>query len=117
MAKIRPLGDRVVVKPDPKEETTRSGIIIPDTAKEKPQEGTVTAVGSGRLQDNGGRSAMELHEGDHVLFAKYGGTEIILDDETYLVLRETDVLAVIFLKTAFFALSERQLREQRWLNG
>src|SRR5260221_12822629 len=103
MAKIRPLGDRVVVKPDPKEETTRSGIIIPDTAKEKPQEGTVTAVGSGRLQDNGGRSAMELHEGDHVLFAKYGGTEIILDDETYLVLRETDVLAVFYLSNSLLS--------------
>lgn len=95
MANIRPLGDRVVVKPDAKEETTRSGIIIPDTAKEKPQEGTVTAVGSGRLLDNGGRSMMELREGNHVLYAKYGGTEIILDDETYLVLRESDVLAVL----------------------
>ena len=95
MAKIRPLGDRVVIKPNPKEETTKGGIIIPDTAKEKPQEGIVTAVGSGRLLDNGGRAVMELHEGDHVLFTKYGGTEIILDDETYLVLRETDVLAVI----------------------
>jgi chaperonin GroES len=95
MAKIRPLGDRVVVKPQPKEETTRSGIVIPDTAKEKPQEGTVTAVGSGRLLDSGERSAMELREGDHVLFAKYGGTDIILDDENYLVLRETDILAVL----------------------
>jgi chaperonin GroES len=94
MAKIRPLGDRVVVKPELREEKTRSGIIIPDTAKEKPQEGTVTAVGSGRLLDDGRRSVMELHEGDHVLFAKYGGTEIILDDETYLVLRESDILAV-----------------------
>ena len=95
MAKIRPLGDRVVVKPQPKEEKTRSGIVIPDTAKEKPQEGTVTAVGSGRLLDNGERAAMELREGDHVLFAKYGGTDIILDDENYLVLRETDILAVL----------------------
>jgi chaperonin GroES len=95
MATIRPLGDRVVVKPDPKEETTRSGIIIPDTAKEKPQQGTVTAVGSGRLLDNGARSVMELREGNHVLYAKYGGTEIILDDETCLVLRESDVLAVL----------------------
>ena len=94
MAKVRPLGDRVVVKPDVREEKTRSGIIIPDTAKEKPQEGTVIAVGSGRLLENGGRSTMELHEGDHVLFAKYGGTEIILEDETYLVLRESDILAV-----------------------
>ncbi len=95
MAKIRPLGDRVVIKPNPKEETTKGGIIIPDTAKEKPQEGIVTAVGSGRLLDNGGRAVMELHEGDHVLFAKYGGTEIILDDERYLVLRESDILAVL----------------------
>ena len=95
MEKIRPLGDRVVVKPTPKEEKTRSGIIIPDTAKEKPQEGTVSAVGIGRLLDNGAHAAMELHEGDHVLFAKYGGTEIILDDELYLVLRENDVLAVL----------------------
>ena len=95
MAKIRPLGDRVVVKPQPKEEKTRSGIVIPDTAKEKPQEGTVTAVGSGRLLDNGERSTMEVKEGDHVLFAKYGGTDIILDDEDYLVLRETDILAVL----------------------
>ena len=95
MAKIRPLGDRVIAKPDSKEETTRSGIIIPDTAKEKPQQGIVIAVGSGRLLDNGARSAMELHEGDHVLFAKYGGTEIILDDETYLVLRESDILSVL----------------------
>lgn len=95
MTNIRPLGDRVVVRPDSKEETTRGGIIIPDTAKEKPQQGTVTAVGSGRLLDNGKRSEMELQEGDHVLFAKYGGTEIILDDEISLVLRESDILAVL----------------------
>jgi chaperonin GroES len=94
MEKIRLLGDRVVVKPEPREEPTRNGIIIPDTVKEKPQEGTVTAVGSGCLLDNGRRSMMELREGDHVLFAKYGGTEIILDDEIYLVLRESDILAV-----------------------
>jgi chaperonin GroES len=95
MEKIRPLGDRVVVKPDSKEETTRCGIIIPDTAKEKPQEGTVTAVGSGRFLDNGKRSVMELGVGDHVLFARYGGTEIILNDEIYLVLRKCDILAVL----------------------
>ena len=95
MTNIRPLGDRVVVRPDSKEEKTMSGIIIPDTAKEKPQQGTVTAVGSGRLLDNGKRSEMELHEGDHVLFPKYGGTEIILDDEISLVLRESDILAVL----------------------
>ena len=95
MAKLRPLGDRVVVKPEAREEVTKTGIVIPDTAKEKPQQGSVIAVGSGRLLDNGDRAAMEVREGDQVLFAKYGGTEIILDDETYLVLRETDVLAVI----------------------
>ena len=93
--KIRPLYDRVVVKRIETTEQMQGGLYIPDTAKEKPQQGTVTAVGSGRLQDNGGRSAMELHEGDHVLFAKYGGTEIILDDETCLVLRESDILAVL----------------------
>jgi chaperonin GroES len=95
MQKIRPLGDRVVVKPGPKEETTKSGIVIPDTAKEKPQEGTVIAVGSGRLLENGTRAAMELREGEQVLFAKYGGTELLLADEIYLVLRESDALAVL----------------------
>jgi chaperonin GroES len=95
MTKIRPLGDRVVVRPDSKEETTRGGIIIPDTAKEKPQQGIVTAVGSGRLLDNGKRSEMEIREGDHVLLARYGGTEIVLDDDIYLVLRESDILAVL----------------------
>lgn len=93
--KVKPLGDRVVVKPVPKEETTRSGIVIPDTAKEKPQEGTVIAVGSGRLLDNGTRATIELREGEKVLFAKYGGTELLLDNEIYLVLRESDVLAVL----------------------
>jgi len=89
------LGDRVVVKPAAKEEVTKSGIVIPDTAKEKPQEGTVVAVGSGRLLDNGDRAAVDLREGDHVLFAKYGGTEFKLDGEEYLVLKESDVLAII----------------------
>jgi chaperonin GroES len=95
MAKIRPVGDRVVVKPLPKEEVTKSGIVIPDTAKEKPQEGTVIAVGSGRLLDNGDRAALEVREGDHVLFAKYGGTEFKLDNEEYLVLKESDILAIL----------------------
>lgn len=92
---IRPVGDRVVVKPAAKEEITKSGIVIPDTAKEKPQEGTVIAVGSGRLLDNGDRAAVDLRVGDRVLFAKYGGTEFKLDGEEYLVLKENDVLAVI----------------------
>jgi len=95
MAKIRPVGDRVVVKPAAKEEITKSGIVIPDTAKEKPQEGTVIAVGSGRLLDNGDRAPVDLREGDRVLFAKYGGTEFKLDGEEYLVLKENDILAVI----------------------
>lgn len=95
MAKLRPVGDRVVVKPMAKEEVTRSGIVIPDTAKEKPQEGVVVAVGSGRLLDNGDRAAIDMREGDRVLFAKYGGTEFKLDNEEYLVLRESDILAII----------------------
>ena len=95
MASIRPVGDRVVVKPAAKEEVTKSGILIPDTAKEKPQEGIVIAVGSGRLLDNGERAAIDVHEGERVLFAKYGGTEFKLDGEEYLVLKENDILAVI----------------------
>jgi chaperonin GroES len=95
MAKIRPVGDRVVVKAAAKEEVTKSGIVIPDTAKEKPQEGTVIAVGSGRLLDNGDRAALDVREGDHVLFAKYGGTEFKLEGEEYLVLKENDILAII----------------------
>ncbi len=93
--KIRPVGDRVVVKPAAKEEITKSGIVIPDTAKEKPQEGTVIAVGSGRLLDNGDRAVMDVREGDRILFAKYGGTEFKLDGEEYLVLKENDILAII----------------------
>jgi chaperonin GroES len=95
VAKIRPVGDRVVVKPAAKEEVTKSGIVIPDTAKEKPQEGTVIAVGSGRLLDNGDRAPVDVREGDRVLFAKYGGTEFKLDGEDYLVLKENDILAII----------------------
>ncbi len=93
--KIRPVGDRVVVKPTAKEEVTKSGIVIPDTAKEKPQEGTVIAVGSGRLLDNGDRAPIDVREGDRILFAKYGGTEFKLDGEEYLVLKENDILAII----------------------
>jgi len=93
--KIRPVGDRVVVKPAAKEEVTKSGIVIPDTAKEKPQEGTVVAVGSGRLLDNGDRAPIDVREGDRILFAKYGGTEFKLDGEEYLVLKENDILAII----------------------
>lgn len=95
MGKIRPVGDRVVVKPAAREEVTKSGIVIPDTAKEKPQEGTVVAVGSGRLLENGERATLDVHEGDRVLFAKYGGTEFKLDGEELLVLKENDILAII----------------------
>jgi chaperonin GroES len=95
VANIRPVGDRVVIKPAAKEEVTKSGIVIPDTAKEKPQEGVVIAVGSGRLLDNGERAAIDVHEGDRVLFAKYGGTEFKLEGEEYLVLKESDILAIV----------------------
>lgn len=93
--KIRPVGDRVVVKPSQKEEVTKSGIVLPDTAKEKPQEGTVVAVGSGKLTDKGDRTPLEVKVGDRVLFAKYGGTEFKLDGDDMLVLRETDILAIL----------------------
>ncbi|MEO7022572.1 MAG: co-chaperone GroES [Ktedonobacteraceae bacterium] len=95
MGKIRPVGDRVVVKPAAREEVTKSGIVIPDTVKEKPQEGTVVAVGSGRLLESGERAAMDVHEGDRVLYAKYGGTEFKLEGEELLVLKENDILAII----------------------
>jgi chaperonin GroES len=93
--KIRPLGDRVVVKPIQKEEVTKSGIVLPDTAKEKPQRGQVVAVGPGRLTDDGKRLPMEVKVGDEVLFAKYAGTELKIDDEEYLILSEKDILAVL----------------------
>ncbi|TYO94752.1 co-chaperone GroES [Desulfallas thermosapovorans] len=92
---IRPLGDRVVVKPLPSEEVTKSGIVLPDTAKEKPQQGEVVAVGSGRLLDNGQRVAIDLKAGDKVLFSKYAGNEIKMDGVEYLILREMDILGVI----------------------
>ncbi len=92
---IRPLGDRIVVKPAEREEMTRSGIVLPDTAKEKPQQGTIIAVGPGKVLDNGERQAMELSEGQTILFAKYAGTEFSLDDEDVLILRESDVLGIL----------------------
>ena len=91
--KIQPLGDRVVVKPLEKEEKTKSGIFIPDTAKEKPQEGKVLAVGPGKMTDEGKRLAMDVAVGDIVIFAKYGGTEIKEDSEELIILREADILA------------------------
>ncbi|MGQ9498357.1 MAG: co-chaperone GroES [Desulfotomaculales bacterium] len=92
---IRPLGDRVVVKPLPMEERTKGGIVLPDTAKEKPQKGEVVAVGPGRLLDNGQRVAIELKAGDKVLYSKYAGNEVKIDDEEYLILREADILGVL----------------------
>ena len=91
--KIEPLADRLVVKPIEKEEVTKGGIFIPDTAKERPQEGEVIAVGPGRLSEDGKRIAMEIKVGDRVIYAKYGGTEIKVDDEELMILRESDVLA------------------------
>ncbi|MDQ3327588.1 MAG: co-chaperone GroES [Chloroflexota bacterium] len=92
---IRPLGDRIVVKPAEREEMTRSGIVLPDTAKEKPQQGTVIAIGPGKVLDSGERQAMDLEEGQTILFAKYAGTEFSLDDEDVLILRESDVLGIL----------------------
>ncbi len=92
---IRPLGERVVVKPLPSEEVTKGGIVLPDTAKEKPQEGEVVAVGSGRLLDNGTRVAVDLKVGDKVLFSKYAGNEVKIDNVEYLIMREADILGVI----------------------
>ncbi|WP_027356595.1 co-chaperone GroES [Desulfofundulus thermocisternus] len=93
--KIRPLGERVVVKPLPSEEKTKGGIVLPETAKEKPQEGEVIAVGPGRLLDNGTRVPVDLKVGDRVLFSKYAGNEVKIDDEEYLIMREADILGVI----------------------
>ena len=93
-AKLQPLGDRVVIKPVPKEEKTKSGIYIPDTAKERPQEGEVIAVGPGRIADDGKRIPMDLKAGDKVIYAKYGGTEIKIDNVQLMILRESDVLAI-----------------------
>jgi chaperonin GroES len=92
---LRPLGDRVVVKPVDREEKTKSGILLPDTAKEKPQEGIVEAVGTGRILDSGQKVPMELKVGDKVLYAKYAGNEFKLDDVEYLIVSEKDVLAVV----------------------
>ena len=92
--KLKPLGDRLLVKPVEEEETTASGIVLPDTAKEKPQKGKVLAVGDGKLED-GERVPLDVSEGDEVLYSKYGGTDITVDGEDLLVLRESDVLAKI----------------------
>jgi chaperonin GroES len=93
MAKIEPLGDRVVIRPTPKEEVSKGGIVLPDTAKEKPQEGKIIAAGPGRLTEEGNRIAMEVKKGDKVLYSKYAGTEFKLDGEELIVMREGDILA------------------------
>ncbi len=92
--KLTPLGDRVVIKPEPSEEKTRSGIVLPDTAKEKPSEGTVVAVGTGRILDNGQKVPVEVKIGEKVIYSKYGGTEVKIDDEEYIILQERDILAI-----------------------
>ncbi|HOP73551.1 MAG TPA: co-chaperone GroES [Bacillota bacterium] len=92
---IKPLGERIVIKVLESEEKTKSGIVLPDTAKEKPQMGIVKAVGNGKLLDNGQRVALDVKVGDKVLFAKYAGTEVKLDGEEFMVLKESDILAIV----------------------
>jgi len=92
---LKPLSDRVVVKPTPKEEMTKSGIVLPDTAKEKPQEGSVIAAGEGRVGDDGKRVKMDVKVGDKVIYAKYAGTEFKLDGDDVLILSEKDILAIV----------------------
>jgi len=91
--KLKPLADRVVVRPIEREKVSKGGIVLPDTAKEKPQEGEVVAVGGGRLSEDGKRLPMDVKVGDIVIYAKYGGTEIKIDDEELMILRESDILA------------------------
>lgn len=93
--KIQPLGDRVIVKPLEQKEVKKSGIIIPDTAKEKPQEGQIVAVGKGRTTDDGKLIPMEVKIGDKILYGKYSGTEVKINDEEYLIMREEDILGII----------------------
>ena len=93
--KVRPLNDRILVKRLEEEETTKGGIIIPDSAKEKPAEGEVIAVGKGKVNDKGERVEMDVKVGDRVLFSKYGGTDVKLDGEDHLIMREDDILAII----------------------
>ncbi len=93
MSKLVPLGDRVVIKPSPKEEVSKGGIVLPDTVKEKPQEGEVIAVGPGKLTDDGSRLPMDVAVGDIVIYSKYAGTEFKQDDEDVVIMRESDILA------------------------
>jgi chaperonin GroES len=93
--KLRPLGDRVVIKPSEREEVTKSGIVLPDTAKEKPQEGTIVAAGPGRILDDGKRESMDVKKGDKVLYAKYAGTEFKIEGDELLIVKQSDILAVV----------------------
>jgi chaperonin GroES len=93
--KLRPLGDRIVVKAAPKEEKTKGGLVLPDTVKEKPVEGVVVAVGEGKVLENGKRQPMDVKVDDRVIYSKYSGTEVKLDDEDFLVISERDVLAIV----------------------
>ncbi|MCW1929442.1 co-chaperone GroES [Bhargavaea beijingensis] len=92
---LKPLGDRIIIELIEAEETTSSGIVLPDSAKEKPQEGKVIAVGTGRYLDNGTKVGLEVKEGDRIIFSKYAGTEVKYEGEEYLILRENDVLAIL----------------------
>lgn len=92
---LKPLGDRVIIELVEAEEKTASGIVLPDTAKEKPQEGRVVAAGTGRVLDNGEKVALEVKEGDRIIFSKYAGTEVKYDGKEYLIIRENDVLAIV----------------------
>ncbi len=95
LKKLQPLGDRVVIQPTAREEMTKSGIVLPDTAKEKPQEGKIIAAGPGRLTDEGKREPMDVKEGDIVLYAKYAGTEFKIEGEELLIVSQKDILAVV----------------------
>jgi chaperonin GroES len=92
---FQPLADRVLIKPKAREETTRSGIVLPDTAKEKPQEGTIVAAGPGRVIEDGTRVPLDVKVGDNVLYAKYAGTEYKIENEDHLILKESDILAIV----------------------
>src|SRR5262252_4308664 len=105
--KVRPLHDRVLIKRIEEQETVRGGIIIPDTAKEKPQEGEVVAAGTGKRLENGTVTPLEVAEGDRVLFGKYSGTEIKLDGQEYLILREDEILGIVSGQTASVGKSKR----------
>ena len=94
-SKLQPLGDRVVIQPTAREEMTKSGIVLPDTAKEKPQEGLVIAVGPGRILEDGKRESMDVKKGDKVLYAKYAGTEFKVDEQELLIVSQKDVLAIV----------------------